>query len=90
MSNAQIGLQGNGQVSPGHNAECENKLDLQNPTESERFQSHLQMQLNQISHPIQEIPHNNMPKFQNAFSERDFDFVSSTIFISAVQIVSVS
>lgn len=69
-------MQGNGQVLAGHNPEPETKLDLQNPTESQRFQSHLQLQLNQISHPIQEPPHNNVAKFQNAFSERDFDFVS--------------
>lgn len=76
----QIGLQGNGQVLLGHNAELENKFDLQNPTESQRFQSHLQLQLNQISQPIQEPQMNNMPKFQNAFSDRDFEFVSIVVF----------
>lgn len=55
----------------------ENKLDLQNPVESQRFQNNLQLQLNQISHPLPEQPHNNISKFQNPFTERDFDFVST-------------
>lgn len=59
-----------------------NKLEQQSPTESHRFQSHLQLQLqNQIPHPMPEQPHHNIPKFQNVFTERDFDFVSK-IFIS--------
>lgn len=60
-----------------------NKLEQPSPTESHRFQSHLQLQLqNQISHPVPEQPYNNIPKFQNhVFTERDFDFVSN-IFIS--------
>ncbi|XP_057337097.1 serine/threonine-protein kinase 3 isoform X2 [Microplitis mediator] len=66
-------VKGNGQVL--HNTEAENKVDPPTPTESQRFQSHLQLQLNQISHPIPEPPHNNIPKFQNAFTERDFDFL---------------
>lgn len=56
-----------------------NKLELQNPTESQRFQSHLQLQLNQISHPMPEQPHINVPKFQNVFTGRDFGFVSSSV-----------
>lgn len=51
-------------------------MEPQTPTESQRFQSHLQLQLNQISHPVPEQPQNNISKFQNAFTERDFDFVS--------------
>ncbi|KOX77898.1 Serine/threonine-protein kinase 3 [Melipona quadrifasciata] len=43
--------------------------------EDNKFQSHLQLQLNQISHPVQEQPHNNISKFQNVFTERDFDFL---------------
>ncbi|XP_033210319.1 serine/threonine-protein kinase 3 isoform X3 [Belonocnema kinseyi] len=66
---------GNGQILAAQNAEVENKIDLQNPIESQRFQSHLQLQLSQISHPIPEPPHNNISKFQNAFTERDFDFL---------------
>lgn len=59
-----------------HNMENANKLE-QSPTESHRFQSHLQLQLqNQISHPMPEQPYNNISKFQNVFTERDFDFVS--------------
>lgn len=69
--------QGNGQILGAHNAENANKLELPSPTESQRFQSHLQLQLNQISHPVPEQPHNNISKFQNVFTERDFDFVSS-------------
>lgn len=69
--------QGNGQILGVHNQDNENKLELRSPTESQRFQSHLQLQLNQISHPIQEQPHNNISKFQNVFTERDFDFVSN-------------
>lgn len=61
------------------NSENSNRLELQSPTESQRFQSHLQLQLqNQISHPVPEQPHNNISKFQNVFSERDFEFVSKT------------
>lgn len=67
-----------------HNPEVENKLDLQNPIESQRFQNNLQLQLNQISHPVPEPPHNNISKFQNAFTERDFDFVS-IIFLSLIK-----
>lgn len=69
--------QGNGQILGAHNSENANKLEMQSPTESQRFQSHLQLQLNQISHPAPEQPHNNISKFQNVFTERDFDFVSS-------------
>lgn len=64
-----------------HNMENANKLEQQNPIESQRFQSHLQLQLqNQISHPMPEQPHNNISKFQNVFTERDFDFVSKLYF----------
>ncbi|CAK9832182.1 Serine/threonine-protein kinase 3 [Anthophora retusa] len=66
---------GNGQILGAHNQDNENKLELRSPTESQRFQSHLQLQLNQISHPVQEQPHNNISKFQNVFTERDFDFL---------------
>ncbi|CAK9802458.1 Serine/threonine-protein kinase 3 [Anthophora quadrimaculata] len=66
---------GNGQIHGAHNQDNENKLELRSPTESQRFQSHLQLQLNQISHPVQEQPHNNISKFQNVFTERDFDFL---------------
>lgn len=70
-------VQGNGQVLGAHNMENANKLEQQSPTESHRFQSHLQLQLqNQISHPAPEQPYNNISKFQNVFTERDFDFVS--------------
>lgn len=63
------------------NSENANKLELQSSPESQRFQSHLQLQLqNQISHPVPEQPHNNMSKFQNVFTERDFDFVSWNLF----------
>lgn len=63
------------------NSENANKLELQNSPESQRFQSHLQLQLqNQISHPMPEQPHNNISKFQNVFTERDFDFVSKIYF----------
>lgn len=63
------------------NSENVNRLELQSPTESQRFQSHLQLQLqNQISHPVPEQPHNNISKFQNVFSERDFEFVSRILF----------
>lgn len=67
--------QGNGQVDAVQSAEIENKVEAQNPEEDQRFQSHLQMQLNQGPLPIQEQPLNNVAKFQNAFTERDFDFV---------------
>jgi len=64
-----------------HNMENANKLEQQNPIESHRFQSHLQLQLqNQISHPMPEQPYNNISKFQNVFTERDFDFVSKIFF----------
>lgn len=69
--------QGNGQILGAHNPDNESKLELRSPSESQRFQSHLQLQLNQISHPVQEQPHNNISKFQNVFTERDFDFVSN-------------
>lgn len=69
--------QGNGQILGAHNAENASRVELQSPTESQRFQSHLQLQLNQISHPVPEQPQNNISKFQNVFTERDFDFVSS-------------
>lgn len=74
--------QGNGQMLAAQNSENANRLELQNsPTESQRFQSHLQLQLqNQISHPVPEQPHNNISKFQNVFSERDFEFVSIKLF----------
>lgn len=67
-------MQGNGQVL--HNPEVEKKVELPIPNEAQRFQSHLQLQLSQISHPVPEPVHNNIAKFQNTFSERDFDFVS--------------
>ncbi|CAK9802452.1 Serine/threonine-protein kinase 3 [Anthophora quadrimaculata] len=70
---------GNGQIHGAHNQDNENKLELRSPTESQRFQSHLQLQLNQISHPVQEQPHNNISKFQNVFTERDFDFINNHI-----------
>ncbi|CAK9832181.1 Serine/threonine-protein kinase 3 [Anthophora retusa] len=70
---------GNGQILGAHNQDNENKLELRSPTESQRFQSHLQLQLNQISHPVQEQPHNNISKFQNVFTERDFDFINNHI-----------
>jgi len=74
------------------NSENANRLELQSPTESQRFQSHLQLQLqNQISHPVPEQPHNNISKFQNVFSERDFEFVSRTFFkynISMIYIIN--
>ena len=75
-------FQGNGQILSAHNPEVENKIDLQNPIESQRFQSNLQLQLSQISHPVPEPPHNNISKFQNVFTERDFDFVSIFSFAS--------
>lgn len=71
-----INIQGNGQILETHSPENVSKIELHNPTESQRFQSHLQLELNQISHPIPEQPHNNISKFQNVFIERDFDFVS--------------
>ncbi|CAL1677015.1 unnamed protein product [Lasius platythorax] len=68
-------VKGNGQMLGAQNSENANRLELQSPTESQRFQSHLQLQLqNQISHPVLEQPHNNISKFQNVFSERDFEF----------------
>ncbi|XP_011305610.1 serine/threonine-protein kinase 3 [Fopius arisanus] len=62
-------VKGNGQVL--HEAD---KVEIPT-TEAQRFQSHLQLQLNQISHPVPEQQHNNISKFQNAFNERDFDFL---------------
>jgi len=63
------------------------KTELPSPSESQRFQSHLQLQLqNQISHPLLEQPHNNISKFQNVFTERDFDFVSSTLYHRSIMI----
>ncbi|XP_020286299.1 serine/threonine-protein kinase 3 isoform X1 [Pseudomyrmex gracilis] len=71
---------GNGQMLGAQNSENTNKLELQSPTESQRFQSHLQLQLqNQIPHPVPEQPHNNISKFQNVFTERDFDFRNNHI-----------
>jgi len=68
---------GNAQILGAQNTENA-KTELPSPSESQRFQSHLQLQLqNQISHPLLEQPHNNISKFQNVFTERDFDFVSS-------------
>ncbi|XP_066603830.1 serine/threonine-protein kinase 3 isoform X4 [Prorops nasuta] len=72
-------LQGNGQILCTNNAELETKRELQSPTESQRFQSHLQLQLSQISHPSPEQPRNNMSKFQNVFTERDFDFINNRL-----------
>ncbi|KAF7991904.1 hypothetical protein HCN44_010705 [Aphidius gifuensis] len=66
-------VKGNGQVL--HNPEVEKKIELPIPNEAQRFQSHLQLQLSQISHPVPEPIHNNISKFQNTFSERDFDFL---------------
>ncbi|KYQ57968.1 Serine/threonine-protein kinase 3 [Trachymyrmex zeteki] len=67
---------GNGQMLGAHNMENANQLEQQSPIESHRFQSHLQLQLqNQISHPVPEQPYNNISKFQNVFTERDFDFL---------------
>jgi hypothetical protein len=72
--------QGNAQMSGAQNSDNA-KTELPSPSESQRFQSHLQLQLqNQISHPLLEQPHNNISKFQNVFTERDFDFVSSTLY----------
>lgn len=75
------------------NSENANRLELQSPIESQRFQSHLQLQLqNQISHPVPEQPHNNISKFQNVFSERDFEFVSRIFFkynIYTIYIISI-
>lgn len=58
------------------NPVVENKPEVQNQLESQRFQSHLQLQINQISYPIPEQPLNNISKMQNVFNEREFDFVS--------------
>ncbi|KYN34306.1 Serine/threonine-protein kinase 3 [Trachymyrmex septentrionalis] len=67
---------GNGQMLGAHNMENANQLEQPSPIESHRFQSHLQLQLqNQISHPVPEQPYNNISKFQNVFTERDFDFL---------------
>ena len=59
--------------------EIESKLTdvLQVPIEPQRYQqNHMQLQLNQISHPVQEQPIiNNISKRQNTFTEREFDFV---------------
>ena len=74
-----------------HNMENANQLEQPSPIESHRFQSHLQLQLqNQISHPVPEQPYNNISKFQNVFTERDFDFVSkifSNILILRIYII---
>ncbi|KAJ8669590.1 hypothetical protein QAD02_000849 [Eretmocerus hayati] len=65
----------NGQMRLVQELEPEPKPEVQNPTEAQRFQNHLQMQLNQISHPIPEQPVNNVPKIQIVFNEREFDFL---------------
>ncbi|XP_046413981.1 serine/threonine-protein kinase 3 isoform X3 [Neodiprion lecontei] len=69
----------NGHILAAHSTETEPKVEQQSPTESQRFQSHLQLQLNQISCPVQEPAHNNISKFQNAFTERDFDFINKHV-----------
>lgn len=72
-------VKGNGQMLEAQ-TENANRLELQNPSESQRFQSHLQLQLqNQIAHPVLEQPHNNISKYQNIFSERDFEFRNNHI-----------
>lgn len=63
-----------------HNVENANKLEMQSPIESQRYQSHLQLQLSQISEPVPE-PHNNISKFQHVFSERDLELVSTAFFV---------
>lgn len=71
------------------NSENANRVELQNPSESQRFQSHLQLQLqNQISHPVLEQPHNNISKYQNVFTERDFEFVSKTYFLFKIYTIN--
>lgn len=73
-------VKGNGQMLEAQNSENTNRVELQNPSESQRFQSHLQLQLqNQISHPVLDPPHNNISKYQNIFSERDFEFRNNHI-----------
>lgn len=81
MISFNIQQQENGQIPTVlSDTNVDNKLESQNVTENQRFQSHLQLQLSQISQPIQEqVPHNNISKFQNVFNERDFDFVRSII-----------
>lgn len=69
-----------------HNPESEKKIESPSIIESQRFQSHLQLQLNQISQPVPEQPHNNISKFQNAFTERDFDFVSNNKYMLSLLI----
>lgn len=62
--------------------DIEAKPEVQNPLESQRYQSHVQLQLNQISHPMPEPPMNNISKIQNVFNEREFDFVSDSAIFS--------
>ncbi|XP_058794392.1 serine/threonine-protein kinase 3 [Phymastichus coffea] len=67
---------GNGQIHLVQtNPELETKTEVQNQLDDQRFQSHLQSQLNQISHPMPETPLNNISKLQNVFNEREFDFL---------------
>lgn len=45
--------------------------------DSQKFQSQLQAQLSQISHPMPEQPLNNISKMQNVFNDSEFSFVST-------------